>query len=261
MRSPASVLTTPGCAVIQGASRGIGAALAQALLAQDEVTRVIATSRSPHQSPQLTRLAETHPQRCALVAMDVEAESAIEAGTRAIAQFVPPGDQLRLVINCAGLLHDADLKPEKRLEDLRQDHLMRLFAVNAIAPMLVARYLQPLMARKGRSVFASVSARVGSISDNRLGGWYGYRASKAAQNMFTRTLSIELARRLPDCICVGLHPGTVETDLSAPFRGNLPAGQTVTPEVAAVHLLDVLASLTPGDSGGCFAWDGQRIAP
>lgn len=250
----------PGRALVQGASRGIGAALVAALLRHEQVSAVVATSRAPERSPALQRLAAEYGTRLRLLSMDVEQEDSIRAAAGAMAggEDEPP---LRLVVNCAGLLHDGTLQPEKRLEDLRSDHLGRVFAVNAIGPMLVARHLHPLLARRGRSVFASISARVGSIGDNRIGGWYGYRASKAAQNMFTRTLAIELRRRLPDCICAGLHPGTVETALSEPFRGNVPAERLFSPAFAAGRLMAVMAGLEPEDSGGCFAWDGERIAP
>ena len=106
---------------------------------------------------------------------------------------------------------------------------------------------------------AHLSARVGSISDNRLGGWYGYRAAKAAQNMLVRTAAIELARRAPSAVVVGLHPGTVDSNLSAPFQGGTPSEKLFTPAQAAAHLLNVIENLSPADSGGCFAWDGARL--
>jgi NAD(P)-dependent dehydrogenase (short-subunit alcohol dehydrogenase family) len=110
-------------------------------------------------------------------------------------------------------------------------------------------------------VFAALSARVGSISDNRLGGWHSYRAAKAALNMTVANLAIEVARDRPMAVCVGLHPGTVDTSLSAPFQRNLASGQLVTPAYSATCLLDVISRLSPADSGGLFAWDGSRIAP
>jgi NAD(P)-dependent dehydrogenase (short-subunit alcohol dehydrogenase family) len=257
--SPSAPFDLPGQVLVQGASRGIGAAFVEALLNVETVTAVIATSRDPTVSTALNALHDAHgPQRLQLLSMDITDEVAI----RDAAGRLDPGDTpLRMIVNCAGLLHDDGLVPEKRLEDLNDEHLHRVFAVNCFGPMLVARYFQPLLARRGRTVFASISARVGSITDNRLGGWYAYRASKAAQNMFTRTLAIELARRLPDCLCVGLHPGTVETDLSAPFRRGVSADRLFTPAYAAERMIDVVAGLGIEASGNCFAWDGKPIAP
>lgn len=126
-------------------------------------------------------------------------------------------------------------------------------------PALVAKHFLPLLARDRKSVFAALSARVGSISDNQLGGWHAYRASKAALNMLLRTFAIELARRNPRAVCVGLHPGTVDTGLSAPFQANVPEGKLFTPDFAAARLLEVVDRLKPDDSGHVFAWDGQLI--
>ena len=134
-----------------------------------------------------------------------------------------------------------------------------VFAVNTIGPALVAKHFVPLMPRQGRSVFAALSARVGSIEDNRLGGWYSYRASKAALNQILRTLAIEVARTRPEAIVVGLHPGTVTSSLSAPFRSAESKPAPFTPEASAVHLLHVLERLSPRDSGRVFAWDAQPI--
>jgi NAD(P)-dependent dehydrogenase (short-subunit alcohol dehydrogenase family) len=147
------------------------------------------------------------------------------------------------------------------LRDLDHASLTRLFAVNAIGPALVAKHFVPLLPREGRGVLAALSARVGSIGDNRLGGWYGYRASKAALNMLVRTLAIELARTRKEAICVTLHPGTVDTGLSKPFQKAVPPERLFTPDRSAAHLLDVLDSLTPAQTGRCFAWDGKEIAP
>ena len=131
--------------------------------------------------------------------------------------------------------------------------------MNATGPALFAKHFLPLLARDRKAAFAALSARVGSISDNALGGWYAYRASKAALNMLIRSLSIELARRSPQALCVGLHPGTVDTPLSVPFRGAVPDGQLFSPDHAAVCLLDVLDGLSPLDTGGVFDWAGQSV--
>jgi NAD(P)-dependent dehydrogenase (short-subunit alcohol dehydrogenase family) len=170
--------------------------------------------------------------------------------------------RLHLVVNCAGLLHDREacIAPEKRLADVQPDALAASFAVNAAGPLLVAKHFEPLFAHGERAVFASISARVGSIGDNRLGGWYAYRGSKAAQNMFTKTLSIEWARSRRNVICVALHPGTTDTELSRPFQSNVPPQKLFSTERTVTQLLAVIARLTPTDSGRFLAWDGTEIA-
>jgi NAD(P)-dependent dehydrogenase (short-subunit alcohol dehydrogenase family) len=144
---------------------------------------------------------------------------------------------------------------------LDADWLMRQYAVNAIGPALVAKHFLPLMPKAGRCVFAVLSARVGSIGDNKLGGWYGYRAAKAALNQLIRTLAIEERRRNDRSIVVGLHPGTVDTDLSKPFQANVRADQLFAPDRAAVQLLDVIEGLKAPDSGRLFDWEGKEITP
>lgn len=217
--------------VIIGSSGGIGKALAEALTEEGASVRGFAR-------PEL----------------DVTDEGSIERAAASCATHKP-----QLVIVATGLLHDGDAGPEKALRDLDPEWLTRQFAVNAIGPALVAKHFLPLMPRTGKSVFAVLSARVGSISDNRLGGWYGYRAAKAALNQFVRTLAIEDKRRNDRGIVVALHPGTVDTKLSKPFQH---AGRDLfTADRAAVQLLDLIDGLKPQDSGKLFAWDGSEITP
>ena len=160
----------------------------------------------------------------------------------------------------AGILHRGDaLQPEKRLRDIDAAAMAEVLRVNTIGPATVARHFLPLMRRDTKSVFAAISARVGSIGDNRLGGWASYRASKAALNMLIKTFSIEHARTHPEGLCVALHPGTVDTDLSRPFQARVPQGKLFTPDDSAEKMLRVLDGLGAGDSGGVFAWDGSRI--
>jgi len=135
----------------------------------------------------------------------------------------------------------------------------RAFRINTIGPALVAKHFLPLLSKDRKAVFAALSARVGSISDNRLGGWHAYRASKAALNMMIRTLSIELARQKPKALCVGLHPGTVDTDLSKPFQARVAKDKLFSPAHSARCLLTVLDGLGPEENGGVFAWDGGRV--
>jgi NAD(P)-dependent dehydrogenase (short-subunit alcohol dehydrogenase family) len=166
---------------------------------------------------------------------------------------------LRIVINAAGLLHDGDLQPEKRLSQVRRPALERSFAVNAYGPLLLAQAIEPALPKDLSVHFASLSARVGSIGDNRLGGWYAYRAAKAAQNQLLRTLAIEWQRRLPLACVTLLQPGTTATALSAPFRSAVPPSGLFTPERAAAHLIDVLETRTAASSGAFLAWDGRPV--
>lgn len=227
--------------LVVGGGRGVGRALVDGLLARD--VDVVATVRRPEDHADLAAAVEVR-------ALDLEDPPSIP---RALAGL----ERLDGLVNVAGLLHDGAMQPERRLEHVEPEHFARAFAVNATGPLLLARHAFPLLDHGGRAVLANLSARVGSIGDNRLGGWYAYRASKAAQNMITRTLSIELGRRAPGVIVVGLHPGTVATDLSAPFRRR--AKRVFEPTEAAGHLLSVLDRLTPKASGQVFAWDGQPI--
>lgn len=165
-----------------------------------------------------------------------------------------------LVLVATGRLVFADGgTPEKSYRELDSGHLSQAFAVNAIGPALVAKHTLPLFPRDRRAVFAALSARVGSIGDNRLGGWHAYRASKAALNMLLRNLAVELGRTHKRAVVAGLHPGTVDTALSRPFQRGVPPEQLHTPEQAARDLLGVLDRLTPADSGGVLDWKGERI--
>jgi NAD(P)-dependent dehydrogenase (short-subunit alcohol dehydrogenase family) len=175
---------------------------------------------------------------------------------RAAATLVDP---VTLAIVTTGMLHDDRQRPERALKELDPAKLARSFAINTIAPAIVSKHLIPLMPKTGRAVFAVLGARVGSIGDNRTGGWHGYRASKAALVMLVKTIAIETARTRPDAIVVALHPGTVDTAMSKPFQNNMAPEKLFTPVRSATHLLKVITNLTPSDSGGHFAWDGTRI--
>lgn len=229
-----------------GASGGIGQALADQLDACPAVSRVFRLSRSAVVDSDATCLP-----------FDLEDEHTIEAAAVKLRQTVA---SLNIVIVATGLLHRAhDLRPEKTWRSLNALSMEAAFRINATGPALVAKHFLPLLAADRKTAFAALSARVASIEDNHLGGWYAYRASKAALNMLLKTLSIELARKNPLALCVGLHPGTVDTDLSKPFQSGVPAERLFSPEKSAHHLLSVLERLTPDDTGGLFAWDGSRI--
>ena len=228
-------------AVVIGASGGIGAAIAAALVDEGAFDVVHGFARSHDGAGHI----------------DLENEASIVAAAGRVSRGPAPA----LVIVATGLLRDGERGPEKALSELDAAWLARNFAVNAIAPALVAKHFLPLMPRSGRSVFAVLSARAGSISDNKLGGWYGYRASKAALNKLVCTLAIEERRRNDRSIVVALHPGTVDTDLSRPFQGNVRPGTLFTPDRAALQLLDAIDGLRPADSGKLFDHEGNEIAP
>lgn len=232
--------------VVVGASRGIGAALVDALLARG-AAQVWAASRSG----QCIDDARVTP-----LTLDATDEASLQA---AVAKIRATTDRLGAVIHTPGLLQNDAICPERRMQDITLEALHTSFAVNAFAPILTAKHFLPLLWHGERALFASLSARVGSIGDNRLGGWYSYRAAKAAQNQLIHTAAIEAARKSKALICCTLHPGTVDTGLSKPFQSGVKADKLFTPERAANQLLDLLAGLTPTDSGGFFAWDGQRV--
>jgi NAD(P)-dependent dehydrogenase (short-subunit alcohol dehydrogenase family) len=258
----------PATAVVVGASGGIGAALVEAMLARGGFTTVLALSRprpgpSPSTGDGAVTAAASDPAgdgsadaRLLRGTIDVTDESSVVAAATLARTLAP----VRRVIVASGLLHAPDgLRPEKSLAMIDPARLARLFAVNATGPALMAKHFLPLMPREGRVEFAAISARVGSISDNRLGGWYGYRASKAALNQLLRTAAIEWTRTARASVCVGLHPGTVDTALSAPFQSNVAQERLFTPARSAEALLDVLERLGPADSGRVFAWDGREV--
>ena len=229
-------------AVIFGATGGIGSAIADQLDSDSRFDTVIRFSRSAS-SP---------------LPVDLTSEASIRDAAQWMkdSQITPS-----MVFVATGLLHDDERGPEKSLRQLDADWLLKNYQVNAVGPALIAKYFLPLMDRKEIMRFAALSARVGSISDNRLGGWYGYRAAKAALNMMIRNLSIEWSRKNDQSIIVALHPGTVDTALSEPFQGNVPAEKLFDSSRAARQLLDVLEALEPAQSGKIFAWDGTEIQP
>ena len=223
------------CAVVIGAGGGLGHALAASLERGGAYGSVVRLGRS------------THP------ALDLLSEASIaEAASWAGAQ-----GEVRLVLDATGFLHDARFRPERALREIDPAHMAHAFAINAIGPALLMKHFCPLLPRRDRAVFATLSARVGSIGDNRMGGWHSYRASKAALNQLVRTAAVELRRHNPEALCVALHPGTVDTPLSQPFaKTGLDARP---PDVAAREVLAVLDGLGPVSTGGFFDQHGGTV--
>lgn len=245
-----------GLRLVIGGNRGIGLALVEAQLGRPEVSRVIATHRSAADLSELSRLSRQYAGKLQLQPLDVTSESSLQAFGRLMA-LQPTG--IDLAIHAAGLLHDKKIAPEKSLSQCNSSHLMRLFQVNSIGPLMVAGTLLPTQSRSQRFTFAALSAMVGSIGDNRLGGWYGYRASKTALNQFIRTMANECRLKYPRAAIVAIHPGTTATELSRPFQKNVREGKLYTPEVTAKRLLNVLESMDENRSGQFLNWDGSTI--
>ncbi len=247
-------------ALIMGASSSIGYAMAERLASDPVVeTLVLCSRRALPNSPLLALQSQlaAKGKQCLLLDVDIANEASLLAMTDHLRKDIQVID---LIVNTAGLLHSKDVSPEKALEHISLSSMQQVFAVNAYGPILLAQALMPWLKSRRPVVFASLSARVGSIADNRLGGWYSYRASKAAQNQFLKTLAIELARRNPEAIVLALHPGTTDTDLSRPFQANVAQEKLFTPDFVAEQLLKQIMQMTAEDTGSFIAWDGQRIA-
>lgn len=239
-----------------GASRGIGLALVAAQLADASVRRVVATHRPGSDLAGLARLAGRHGKRLERVELDFIDPASLAAFGNFLHSVEGGFD---IAIHAAGLLHEAGLQPEKALADFKPDHLRRLFEVNSIGPLMVASVLLPAQGRQRRFTFAALSAMVGSISDNRLGGWYGYRASKAALNQFIKTLAIECRVKYPRATILAIHPGTTDTTLSGPFQRNVKPGKLYQPETTAARILGVVTAVQGAPSGRFLNWDGSEI--
>jgi NAD(P)-dependent dehydrogenase (short-subunit alcohol dehydrogenase family) len=220
-------------ALVIGASGGVGQAMVQHLANAPHCAEVVGLHR--HSEPRI----------------DFDHEASIASAADALRGC----GKFHLIINAAGLLHSAAFMPEKKLGDLGYAQLEATFRVNTFGPALVLRHFAPLLAAD-RSALALISAKVGSIEDNRLGGWYSYRASKAALNMLLKTAAIEIKRSNPNAVLVSLHPGTVNTGLSKPFKGE-QIGRT--PLDAARDMLAALDQLTPLDTGSFVAFNGERL--
>ena len=226
-----------GLALVVGSTGAIGSAIVCKLKATRQYNDVIELGRSSHHK------------------VDLFSENTIREAAQTVSRM---GCGVDLLVIASGILHSEKIQPEKSWSRVELNTLEKLFQINSIGPMLVMKHFAPLLSKSRKAVIACLSARVGSIEENELGGWYGYRASKAALNQFIKTTSIELTRRRPDAICVALHPGTVSSKLSEPFS---KAGLNVkSPENCAELLLKVIDQLTPQDTGGFFDYQKREIA-
>nr|XP_060624735.1 C-signal-like [Anolis sagrei ordinatus] len=256
--------------LIQGASRGLGLQFCKHLLASREEVLVLATCRRPSEAEALQALRAEFPRRLALYPLDATREAEVRQAAEAVAQ---EHAGLDLLVNCGALLHPRGGRGETSLRDVAAQDLALTLATNSIGPLVVAKYFTPLLlngtgafgrqstdpGKKHQAILVNMSARVGSIGDNALGGWYSYRMSKAALNMATKNLSIELRRGKAKVICVSLHPGTVNTDLSKPYHKNVPKGKLFSPEHSVNCLMSIINNLDMEQTGKFFAWDGSEL--
>ncbi|KAM4033026.1 C-signal-like [Anomaloglossus baeobatrachus] len=260
---------TGGIALIQGASRGIGLQFCKFLVSARCGTKIIATCREPQSATDLQALREQHPDVLSIQRLDVTRQSDIQETALLVAQNF---GCLDLLINSSAMLHPSG-KGETSLGEVSAEGLSLAMATNTIGPLLMAKYFSPLLL-KGRGAFGeqpsdkskqhnailvNMSAKVGSISDNGLGGWYSYRMSKSALNMATKCLSIELGRGKNKVVCVSLHPGTVETDLSSRYHKNVPKERLFSPERSVSYLMTIIDSLNMDRTGKFYAWNGSEL--
>ncbi len=236
---------TPVQAMVVGASGAIGSAIARRLDKCANVANILATARKP---------PSWRGDKITWRELDILNEQSISTALESV-------DRLDLVIVATGFLHGSSLQPEKTWRSLDAFSMLLNFEINCVGPAMIAKHVLPRISRQERAVFAALSARVGSNADNRLGGWYSYRASKAALNQFMKTLSIELARSHPHCVCLGLHPGTVNSSLSKPFQTSVSPEQLIDPATAAERLLEVIDKSRSVHSGKFLSWNGAVIPP
>lgn len=229
-----------------GASGALGQEFTKQFAHQEDVEKVYTFSRSG-QTFQHEKVSSHQ--------LDFEDESALAKAAEEASQ----AEGMDLVLVTTGILHENEMMPEKSLKEITTEKLSRLYHVNTILPTMIMKHFLPHLKKDQKAIFAAISARVGSISDNELGGWYSYRASKAALNMLLKCASIELARKNKQAIIVGLHPGTVASNLSKPFQAGVAPDKLFTPEESVSKLINTLESLSPEDTGKCFAYDGKEI--
>ena len=232
-----------------GSSGAIGNSISKLLKSEISVESVYNFSRSA-----ISESSEKEKN----IYIDIENEDSIIESIKKI----PKDIKFDLIFVATGILHnDEDIYPEKSIKDISGDKLKKVLMVNTIGPALIGKYFIPFLNKNNKNVFAFLSARVGSISNNKIGGWYSYRASKSALNQIIKNFSIEIKRSNPNSIFVGLQPGTVKSNLSKPFQKNVNSKNLFSPDYSAKKLLDVINNLSIEDTGKLFAWDGEEIHP
>ncbi|KAJ7324165.1 hypothetical protein JRQ81_017185 [Phrynocephalus forsythii] len=256
-------------ALVQGASRGLGLHFCKHLLATRKDATVVATCRRPDEATVLRGLLAKFPRSLAVLPLDATREVEVREAAETVAKEY---GRLDLLLNCGAMLHPSG-RGETSLRDVSAEGLSITLATNSIGPLLVAKYFAPLLLngtgafghqhadpdKRHQALLVNITAKVGSIGDNALGGWYSYRMSKAALNMATKNLSIELRRGKAKVVCVSLHPGTVDTDLSKPYHKNVPEGKLFSPEYSVNYLMHIIDKLHMGQTGKFFAWDGSEL--
>lgn len=233
-------------AVVIGAGGGIGSEFVNQLAQDPTIGKIHAFSSSP--KPHSSSKVSPHQ-------INIHDESSIQECAKSVQGSID------IVIVAIGMLHDdeANIMPEKSLRELSYEKFEAIFRVNTIAPALIAKHFVPLLSRKSKSIFAALSARVGSISDNQMGGWYSYRASKAALNMLIKNTAIEIGRNNKNAIIVGMHPGTVDTKLSSPFQAYVTSNKLFSPQYSVSQMLSALQNLEPKDTGNLFDYAGLKV--
>ncbi len=243
-------------ALVVGATGGIGFALVRSLLSRSGTKTVTASYRPGADLGRLQELERHSAGSLRLLPLDFTEKSSVDAFRE---RLLAGDEDFSLVIHAAGMLHEGDISPEKSFDRCEANHLARQFEINSIGPLMVAKAVLSTQSRKSRFTFAALSAMVGSIGDNRLGGWYGYRASKAALNQFVRTLAMECRSKFPGSCIVSIHPGTTDTRLSRPFQARIADDRLYAPEKSAERILSVTDGLGPECTGRFYNWDGTQI--
>ena len=251
--------------LIIGGTGGIGQAMVKQLVQESAADQTDGASAKRHSTQVFATYHRSEPnfeaENLHWLPMNISDEDSIQKAADTIKQTMGHVDW---VINCVGLLHTKTAQPEKALRQIETEFFLHNMQINALASLLIAKHIKPLLAKAERSaehpgIFATISARVGSITDNQLGGWYSYRMSKAALNMGMKNLSIEWGRSLKEVCVVVMQPGTVNTQLSAPFQGNVAEGHLFSPAYSAECLLEVLSGMTAAQSGSFVDWAGESI--
>ncbi|XP_024153852.1 C-factor [Oryzias melastigma] len=256
-------------ALIQGASRGLGLAFCKHILNNKPLASVVATCRNPNGADELRGLVGQHPDRLTVLKLDVNQEEDIRGAAERVKEAF---GRLDLLVNSSAMLHPSG-KGETSLRDVSAQGIISTLTTNTVGPLVMAKYFSPLLlkgsggfgqqpsekAKQHSGIIINITAKVGSIGDNGLGGWYSYRMSKAALNMATRNLSIELGRSRPKVVCVSLHPGTVNTDLSRPYHKNVPKDKLFSSEHSVNCLMSIINSLSIEKTGKAYSWDGAEL--